>query len=75
MDFFLALQKVFFFVFFVTVLCSLNFISQCLFQSFPIAFFFLLCLMQEKPEIRDKDDAKPLKLDGGSIQFDNVHFR
>jgi ATP-binding cassette subfamily B (MDR/TAP) protein 7 len=31
--------------------------------------------MQERPEIRDKDDAKPLKLDGGSIQFDNVHFR
>ncbi|KAE8039449.1 hypothetical protein FH972_011859 [Carpinus fangiana] len=31
-------------------------------------------LLEERPEIRDKDDAKPLKLDGGSIQFDNVHF-
>ncbi|KAJ8649880.1 hypothetical protein MRB53_002903 [Persea americana] len=31
-------------------------------------------LLEERPEIRDKDDAKPLKLSGGSIQFDNVHF-
>ncbi|KAK9998982.1 hypothetical protein SO802_018585 [Lithocarpus litseifolius] len=31
-------------------------------------------LLEERPEIRDKDDAKPLKLDGGSIQFNNVHF-
>lgn len=30
--------------------------------------------MQERAEISDKDDAKPLKLDGGSIQFNNVHF-
>ncbi|KAM3692276.1 hypothetical protein ACJW30_08G075400 [Castanea mollissima] len=31
-------------------------------------------LLEERAEIRDKDDAKPLKLDGGSIQFNNVHF-
>jgi hypothetical protein len=31
--------------------------------------------LQEKPDIRDKDDAKPLMLKGGGIQFDNVHFR
>lgn len=31
-------------------------------------------LLEERPEIKDKDDAKPLKLSGGSIQFDNVHF-
>ncbi|KAG7949230.1 hypothetical protein I3843_13G051200 [Carya illinoinensis] len=32
-------------------------------------------LLEERPDIRDKDDAKPLKLDGGgSIQFDNAHF-
>ncbi|EEF29455.1 ABC transporter B family member 25, mitochondrial isoform X2 [Ricinus communis] len=31
-------------------------------------------LLEEKAEIRDKDDAKPLKFNGGSIQFDNVHF-
>ncbi|CAK9182327.1 unnamed protein product [Ilex paraguariensis] len=32
-------------------------------------------LLEERAEIRDDDDdAKPLKLDGGSIQFDNVHF-
>ncbi|KAJ0020538.1 hypothetical protein Pint_30887 [Pistacia integerrima] len=27
-----------------------------------------------KAEIQDKDNAKPLKLNGGSIQFENVHF-
>ncbi|KAH8479916.1 hypothetical protein H0E87_030213 [Populus deltoides] len=32
-------------------------------------------LLEEKPDIRDKDDAKPLMLKGGGIQFDNVHFR
>lgn len=31
-------------------------------------------LLEEKPEIRDKHDARPLKLSGGSIEFDNVHF-
>ncbi|XP_050215459.1 ABC transporter B family member 25, mitochondrial [Mercurialis annua] len=31
-------------------------------------------LLEERAEIRDKDDAKPLKLNGGSIQFDNVTF-
>nr|AXY97505.1 ABC transporter of the mitochondrion 3 [Populus tomentosa] len=31
-------------------------------------------LLEEKPDIRDKDDAKPLMLKGGGIQFDNVHF-
>lgn len=31
-------------------------------------------LLEETPEIRDEHDAKPLKLRGGSIQFDNVHF-
>ncbi|KAJ6832440.1 ABC transporter B family member 25, mitochondrial [Iris pallida] len=31
-------------------------------------------LLEERPEIRDKDNSKPLKLCGGSIQFDNVHF-
>lgn len=31
-------------------------------------------LLEERAEISDKDDAKPLKLDGGSIQFNNVHF-
>ncbi|CAK7323465.1 unnamed protein product [Dovyalis caffra] len=31
-------------------------------------------LLEEKADIRDKDDAKPLMLKGGGIQFDNVHF-
>ncbi|KAJ0509678.1 putative ABC-type Cd(2+) transporter [Helianthus annuus] len=31
-------------------------------------------LLEEKAEIKDGDDAKPLKLDGGSIEFENVHF-
>ncbi|GAV58593.1 ABC_tran domain-containing protein/ABC_membrane domain-containing protein [Cephalotus follicularis] len=31
-------------------------------------------LLEEKADIRDKDVAKPLQLNGGSIQFDNVHF-
>ncbi|KAL2488449.1 ABC transporter B family member 25 [Forsythia ovata] len=30
---------------------------------------------KEKADIRDADGAKPLKLDGGGIQFVNVHFR
>ncbi|KAB5530257.1 hypothetical protein DKX38_020338 [Salix brachista] len=35
----------------------------------------LFQLLEEKADIRDKDDAKPLMLKGGGIQFDNVHFR
>ncbi|CAI9107189.1 OLC1v1006492C1 [Oldenlandia corymbosa var. corymbosa] len=31
-------------------------------------------LLEEKADIRDADDAKPLKLEEGSIQFENVHF-
>ncbi|GLU02614.1 hypothetical protein SLE2022_198590 [Rubroshorea leprosula] len=31
-------------------------------------------LLEEKAEISDKSNAKPLTLNGGSIQFDNVHF-
>ncbi|WCJ34912.1 Iron-sulfur clusters transporter atm1 mitochondrial [Euphorbia peplus] len=34
----------------------------------------LFQLLEERPEIRNKDDAKPFKLDGGSIRFDNVDF-
>ncbi|XP_022859194.1 ABC transporter B family member 25, mitochondrial isoform X3 [Olea europaea var. sylvestris] len=34
----------------------------------------LFQLLEEKADIRDADGAKPLKLYGGSIQFDNVHF-
>ncbi|KAI5679829.1 hypothetical protein M9H77_01056 [Catharanthus roseus] len=32
-------------------------------------------LLEEKADIRDADNAKPLTLDGGSIEFDKVHFR
>ncbi|KAF3454774.1 hypothetical protein FNV43_RR05222 [Rhamnella rubrinervis] len=31
-------------------------------------------LLEERADVRDKDDAKPLNLSGGGIQFDNVHF-
>ncbi|XP_065847950.1 ABC transporter B family member 25, mitochondrial isoform X2 [Euphorbia lathyris] len=34
----------------------------------------LFQLLEERAEIRNKDDAKPLMLGGGSIQFDNVDF-
>ncbi|KAL7152142.1 hypothetical protein ABFS83_04G077600 [Erythranthe nasuta] len=34
----------------------------------------LFQLLEEKSEIVDQDNAKPLKLNGGSIVFDNVHF-
>ncbi|KAL9380200.1 hypothetical protein Peur_028682 [Populus x canadensis] len=34
----------------------------------------LFQLLEEKADIRDNDDAKPLILKGGDIQFDNVHF-
>ena len=37
--------------------------------------FLYLFLLQEKAEISEKENAKPLQLNGGSIQFDNVHFR
>lgn len=30
---------------------------------------------QEKSDIRNIDDAKPLALKGGNIEFENVHFR
>ncbi|XP_042476129.1 ABC transporter B family member 25, mitochondrial-like [Macadamia integrifolia] len=31
-------------------------------------------ILEERPQIRDKPDAKPLKLYGGNIQFENVQF-
>lgn len=31
-------------------------------------------LLEERPKIRDEHNAKPLKLCGGTIEFDNVHF-
>lgn len=31
-------------------------------------------LLEERPEIRDGHNSKPLKLSGGSIEFINVHF-
>ncbi|KAI7738464.1 hypothetical protein M8C21_031593 [Ambrosia artemisiifolia] len=31
-------------------------------------------LLEERAEVGDADDAKPLKLDGGRIEFENVHF-
>ncbi|MCL7032692.1 hypothetical protein MKW94_013698 [Papaver nudicaule] len=31
-------------------------------------------LLEERAEIVDAHDAKPLKLSGGTIEFDNVHF-
>ncbi|XWS74456.1 hypothetical protein CRYUN_Cryun02cG0217800 [Craigia yunnanensis] len=31
-------------------------------------------LLEEEAEISDKKDVKPLKLNGGTILFDNVHF-
>ncbi|KMZ66425.1 ABC transporter B family member 25 [Zostera marina] len=31
-------------------------------------------LLEEVPAIRDKYNANPLQLDGGNIEFDNVHF-
>lgn len=31
-------------------------------------------LLEEKADIRDDDNAKPLKINGCSIQFENVHF-
>ncbi|KAF7831209.1 ABC transporter B family member 25-like [Senna tora] len=34
----------------------------------------LFQLLEERADVRDRDNAKPLKLKGGSIQFENVHF-
>jgi len=34
-----------------------------------------LILLQEKADIKDKENAKPLRFNGGKIQFENVHFR
>ncbi|EPS66128.1 hypothetical protein M569_08649, partial [Genlisea aurea] len=34
----------------------------------------LFQLLEEKSDVDDSDCAKPLKLDGGSVEFDNVHF-
>ncbi|OIW04419.1 hypothetical protein TanjilG_32611 [Lupinus angustifolius] len=34
----------------------------------------LFQLLEERADVKDKDDAKPLRFNGGSIQFDNVHF-
>lgn len=34
----------------------------------------MLGLLKRKPAIIDADDARPLKLTAGKIQFDNVHF-
>ncbi|PNY06771.1 ABC transporter B family member mitochondrial-like, partial [Trifolium pratense] len=31
-------------------------------------------LLEEKADIRDKENAKPLRFNGGRIQFENVHF-
>ncbi|XP_074276168.1 ABC transporter B family member 25, mitochondrial isoform X1 [Silene latifolia] len=31
-------------------------------------------LLEEKADIRDKENAKPLNMIGGSIEFDHVHF-
>lgn len=31
-------------------------------------------LLEERAEVQDEADAKPLELNGGSIQFDNVYF-
>ncbi|KAK1397971.1 ABC transporter of the mitochondrion 3 [Heracleum sosnowskyi] len=31
-------------------------------------------LLEERTAVKDVDGAKPLKLDGGCIKFDNVHF-
>ncbi|XP_012568477.1 ABC transporter B family member 25, mitochondrial isoform X2 [Cicer arietinum] len=31
-------------------------------------------LLEEKADIKDKENAKPLRFNGGRIQFENVHF-
>lgn len=40
-----------------------------------LQFIYFSLLSQERAAIKDVDNAKPLKLDGGCIKFDNVHFR
>lgn len=37
-------------------------------------FLFASWLLQERPEIRDEQNAQPLKFKGGRIEFDNVIF-
>jgi ABC transporter ATM len=32
-------------------------------------------LLEEKSDITNTSDAKPLVLKGGNIEFENVHFR
>ncbi|XP_078445574.1 ABC transporter B family member 25, mitochondrial-like [Wolffia australiana] len=34
----------------------------------------MFLLLEEKPDIRDRDDAKPLEIRGGTIEFEDVHF-
>jgi ABC transporter ATM len=34
----------------------------------------LFLLLEETPDVRNADDAKPLSLTGGAIEFNNVHF-
>ncbi|CAL0315680.1 unnamed protein product [Lupinus luteus] len=34
----------------------------------------LFQLLEERADVKDRNDAKPLRLNGGSIQFENVHF-
>ncbi|KAM7521959.1 hypothetical protein LguiA_011861 [Lonicera macranthoides] len=34
----------------------------------------LFQLLEERADVRDEDDAKPLTLDGGTIEFNDVHF-
>ena len=40
-----------------------------------IIYGFSRYCLQERADIRDENGVKPLKLDGGCIEFDNVHFR
>lgn len=54
-------------------LYSLQVVQWCPFSG--VVSIFFLFLFQVGVDISDKDDAKPLKLSWGSIQFDNVHFR
>lgn len=40
-----------------------------------LQFIYFSLLSQERAAVKDVDGAKPLKLEGGCIKFDNVHFR
>lgn len=44
-------------------------------SSYIMIFNCYLLHIQEKSEIVDKHDAKPLELNGGCIEFENVDFR